>query len=598
MKSIRLSLIVYFLGLLAAALGAVSWFVYETSTEMVRKSGDNKRGLLDAQYKKRVKEAETALDKRLLTKAHTVAVTSRWAHDHLESLAPLGVLGSVIQAQGHLHTLLWLREAYAPRLAFEIWRRTPSQIIIEEDVIPHVEDGQAVEYFQINDFKGRRLEHSESLGDHVLPLHRSARDADPFEPRYDDVTLGPGVRLRVVTIQWQPRVRPAVLPGSGQFGKAPPPPPPAPVRAQAKARGPRPNNGRNRFVPSLALGPVVYIQWASSTGPHEAALAGYHTELENGLAAVTAESSDTLAALRTRLLWICGITFFALAAGGFWLVRLGLLPLARVSEAVSRVSAKDFRLQVEDRRLPTELQPIVERLKQTLDQLQRAFAREKQAAADISHELRTPLAALLTTLDVALRKSRSAEEYREMLFECRAAGRQMTHLVERLLALARLDAGADHLRPREVDAAVLAEECAAMVRPLAEARDLSLRVHHQGPAPVRTDPDKLREILTNLLHNAIQYNRPHGAIEVAVHRQNGEVDLEVQDTGIGIAPDAKEQIFERFYRADQSRHADDLHAGLGLAIVKGYVDLMGGSIAVDSTLGQGSTFRVRLPAGL
>jgi heavy metal sensor kinase len=315
------------------------------------------------------------------------------------------------------------------------------------------------------------------------------------------------------------------------------------------------------------------------------------------LAQVAAEASETLSTLRWRLFWISGLTFIALAGGGFWLVRLGLLPLARVSEAVSRVSEKDFRLQVEDRGLPSELQPIVERLKQTLDQLRRAFAREKQAAADISHELRTPLAALLTTLDVGLRKPRSAEEYHELLLECRASGRQMTHLVERLLALARLDAGVDHLRPRDVDAAAVAEECASMVRHLAQAREVSLHVHQHGPAPLRTDPDKLREIVTNLLHNAIQYNKPNGTIDVDVQRRNGHVDLEVQDTGIGIAADAREQIFERFYRADQSRHTDDLHAGLGLAIVKGYVDLMGGTIAVDSTLGEGTTFRVRLPAG-
>ncbi len=112
---------------------------------------------------------------------------------------------------------------------------------------------------------------------------------------------------------------------------------------------------------------------------------------------------------------------------------------------------------------------------------------------------------------------------------------------------------------------------------------------------VRSDPDKLREIVTNLLHNAIQYNRPGGAVDLRVGRQNGTLELEVQDTGIGIAPDARERIFERFYRADPSRGGEDLHAGLGLAIVKEYIDLMGGSIGVESTEGQGSTFRVLLP---
>jgi signal transduction histidine kinase len=112
---------------------------------------------------------------------------------------------------------------------------------------------------------------------------------------------------------------------------------------------------------------------------------------------------------------------------------------------------------------------------------------------------------------------------------------------------------------------------------------------------VPIDPDKLREVVTNLLHNAIQYNKPGGSIDLRVARESGTLEGEVRDTGIGIAPAAREHIFERFYRADPSRNCDELHAGLGLAIVKEYIDLMGGSIGVESTEGQGSTFRVRLP---
>jgi signal transduction histidine kinase len=104
-------------------------------------------------------------------------------------------------------------------------------------------------------------------------------------------------------------------------------------------------------------------------------------------------------------------------------------------------------------------------------------------------------------------------------------------------------------------------------------------------------------VLTNLLHNAIDYNRPQGSIDLFVERENGDLRVEVRDTGIGIKPEARAHIFERFYRADPSRQATGLHAGLGLAIVKGYVDLMGGSIGVESVVGEGSTFRVSLPAG-
>jgi signal transduction histidine kinase len=253
-------------------------------------------------------------------------------------------------------------------------------------------------------------------------------------------------------------------------------------------------------------------------------------------------------------------------------------------------------LPIDETKLPRELKPIAGRLTVTLEQLKRAFGREKQAAADISHELRTPVAALLTRLDITLRKQRSAEEYREVLQDCRESGQQIHQLVERLLALARLDAGADLLRPRDVDVNSLVDQCAALVRPLAEARGLQLHVHHNGPAMLHADPDKLREVLTNLLHNAIEYNKPEGTIDVKVQRNNGHLDMEVSDTGIGINAEARRHIFERFFRADPSRQADGLHAGLGLAIVKGYLELMGGTIDVNSVEGQGSTFSVRLPA--
>jgi heavy metal sensor kinase len=327
----------------------------------------------------------------------------------------------------------------------------------------------------------------------------------------------------------------------------------------------------------------------------EATLARQRAALDRELAELEAETTGTLLSLRRRLLAIGLATFAATVVSGLWLVRRGLAPLQRLSEAVSRVSGKDFRLQFDDRRLPLELRPIVERLTGTLHSLQRAFTREKQAAADLSHELRTPLAALLAALDVALRKPRTPEEYRQLLQDCQASGQQMSHLVERLLALARLDAGVDQLRLQAVDPVSVAEQCLALVRPLAEARAVRLSFRCHAPTALRTDEAKLREVLLNLLHNAIEYNHPQGSVEMMVERHNGELRLEVRDTGIGIPPEARDRLFERFYRADPARGADGGHAGLGLAIVKGYVDLLGGTIAVHSIEGQGSTFCVRLP---
>jgi two-component system heavy metal sensor histidine kinase CusS len=289
----------------------------------------------------------------------------------------------------------------------------------------------------------------------------------------------------------------------------------------------------------------------------------------------------------------------AALVGGWVLVGVALFPLKRLSFAVSQITHKDFNLPIDPRTLPAEVNPVAGRLSQSLVQLQAAFEREKRAAADISHELRTPLAALTTTIEVACRKTRTAEQYRQTLDECRGIARQMSQLVERMLMLAWLDAGADQVRPERVEVGELVGGVAAIGKPLAEVQGLSLRVNLAGPLTVRTDPDKLREVVMNLLHNAIEYNRPGGEVELtAAATPQGGVMVEVRDTGIGMSPEVQAKIFERFFRADPSRQATGVHAGLGLAIVKEYVDRLGGRLTVDSAVGRGSRFRVELPNAL
>ena len=168
-------------------------------------------------------------------------------------------------------------------------------------------------------------------------------------------------------------------------------------------------------------------------------------------------------------------------------------------------------------------------------------------------------------------------------------------LVERLMALARIDAGTDPIHARDVDLSLVAHHAADLVRPLVKAGGLSLSVDVPESLCARIDPDKLCETLTNLLHNAVDYNKPGGSIALSL-RQSGEcVELKVADTGIGIRPEAREHLFERFFRADPSRHTDTPHCGLGLAIAKSYVELMEGQIEVESEMGVGTTFRIRLP---
>lgn len=609
MRSIRLSLIVYFMTILGVALGFVSFLVYQTADQVLLAKQEATAALIETQFQDSCQKEYAKLDDALLYQARTLARLAQFQYrfvPYRRQLAGFGPLTSVAVPGGQFSTVLWIAQASRGKFSDELLRRQTTRIKFDEkEIIQHV-DGEVAEYFQIKSPLGPSYK-SKSLGRRSLPDGPDLLTQDPgLDWEYDVVTLMPGKQVRRVTLS---------VPANRQVWWAAAPPHPRGEWGRGWDRGsPRPPdeppNGLERkspqgFGPRLGSGPLpspelqpqptLTIMCACDMARLDAEVARFKEARDQDLAQLNEATTASLLDLRNRLLLI-SLTCFGLAVvGGFFLVGLGLAPVGRLSEAVSRVSSKDFRLPIQADSLPVELRPIALRLEQTLDALKRLFAREKQAAADISHELRTPLAALLTATEVALKKPRSPEEYREVLEDCRASGKQMGQLVERLLALARLDAGVDTMRPRELDVAALARQCAAMVRPLAEARGLVLSVKSNGPAPYTADPDKLGEVLTNLLHNAIEYNREDGRVDVAVARENGHLKMEVTDTGIGIASEVKSHIFERFYRADASRQSEGLHAGLGLAIVKGYVDMMGGTIDVDSEPGVGSTFRVCLP---
>jgi two-component system, OmpR family, heavy metal sensor histidine kinase CusS len=427
--------------------------------------------------------------------------------------------------------------------------------------------------------------HSEKLGTE-LPFDPAwlEPNQDP-EPKVDDIEIAGKKFHRVVT-------------SAGVYGSpirffVMLPAPPAPI-----ASVPPNLTGRYPVYPPFRgadIGLRVFVHHARPHSELDARLAADQKERDDQLERVRAETRMELQQLRGRLILIGTGTFAALVLGGWFIVARGLAPLRKLSDAVSQVSEKDFRLPVDAAELGRELAPIHARLTQTLMLLQRAFAREKQAVADISHELRTPIASLLATIDVALRKPRTPEQYRTTLEECRLISKQLGQLVERIMTLASLDAGNDHTALGRVDVAELVGGCAAVIRPLAAANNVTVSVHLADDLVLETDAGKLREVLMNLLHNAVEYNKPGGTIDLIARREGASAVFEVRDTGIGMSADVREKIFERFYRADASRHTTGVHAGLGLAIVKEYVARLNGSIVVESEPGVGTTFRITLP---
>jgi heavy metal sensor kinase len=646
MRSIRVSLLLYFLGLLVVALTVASLLVYRSAQRTLADKEEALRDNIQRQYEDRRRDERKRFDDSLLEHAQALAgrlqLEMDWNRIHYIVHAPnaeppvpsvpnavysLGMLTAALTPSGYVSMAPWMgqlqrvqereparppRPGMPPRrlwpfralpFAIAIWRHTVVDGFLTKSPIDFPTGSRSGYFFQIDvnfDFWGMVSLRSKSMEGLSFPSSDNfGSDKVPFSHDWGNVELSPGLWVRRVRLK-SSRVSVYVpVPGRAR-GRGGPSPSPMPVVPPVGS-----GMGLSGLREQREISPLMVLQVALDMSQLSNPLDGLLGDRDEELNSVKEQTSQALSGLRNHLLVISSVTLGATFLGAWLLVWLGLLPLRRMSDAVSKVSPRDFRLPLEEASLPQELRPIAARLAATLDELKRAFAREKQSTADISHELRTPLAALVTTADLALRKPRTVEQYREFLQECRASASQMNQIVERLLTLARIDAGVDRLRPQTFDAADLAEQCAAVVRPLAEAQGLRLQVSKNGagteqrgecPTRLTTDPDKLREVLNNLLHNAIQYNRPAGQIDVTVARDNGHVRLEVRDTGIGIAPEAREHIFERFYRVDPSRTSDGMNAGLGLAIVKEYVELMGGRIAVDSAPGQGSTFRIELPA--
>ncbi len=273
--------------------------------------------------------------------------------------------------------------------------------------------------------------------------------------------------------------------------------------------------------------------------------------------------------------------------GGSWLAARTLVPIARMTETAAAV-ATDLSKRIDERAAAEELAALARTLNEAFARLEAAFERQTRFTADASHELRTPLSIVMTQIELALRKERTPAEYRETLETCLRAAHRMKGVIEGLLTLARADAKDVNLAREKVDLRAVVEETVAMLRPMAAERNVTLSVTTE-PAEVVGDRDRLREVVTNLVTNAIRYNRDNGTVEVALR---GGV-LTVRDTGLGIPEKDRPHVFERFYRADKARSRELGGTGLGLAIAKWIVEAHGGSIAFESREGEGTTFTVR-----
>ncbi|WP_242333033.1 MULTISPECIES: cell wall metabolism sensor histidine kinase WalK [unclassified Anaeromyxobacter] len=316
--------------------------------------------------------------------------------------------------------------------------------------------------------------------------------------------------------------------------------------------------------------------------------------------AVATDEALTLRALgRLALILALGIPCAAIGAlaGGYLLAGRVLAPVGAMARHARRITAESLeaRLPVEDPR--DEFGQLAGVFNDTLARLHDAFERLRRFTSDASHELRTPLTAMRSVGEVALQGARDPAAYREVIGSMLEEVERLTRLVEGLLLLTRADAGRIQAAQAVVDLGALATSAAEHLRVLAEEKGQELTVDAPPAVQARCDPALVRQGVVNLLDNAIKYTPQSGSIRVVVEvLPSGEPAVEVRDTGPGIAPAHLERIFERFYRVDADRARQAGGMGLGLAIARSVIAANGGRIEVESTEGDGSVFRMVLPA--
>jgi signal transduction histidine kinase len=303
------------------------------------------------------------------------------------------------------------------------------------------------------------------------------------------------------------------------------------------------------------------------------------------------------AALDRLAVWLAaagaGILLLGLA-GGWWLATKAIAPIDEISATALKISAGDLSRRINVREAESELGRLAAVLNSTFSRLEAAFAHQARFTADASHELRTPLSVILTQGQNALSRERDAAEYRSTIEACLRAAQRMRALTDSLLQLARLDAGQEPMKRERFDLAATTRDCVELLRPLAQERGIALRCE-LPPLDCIGDPERIGQVVTNLISNAIHHNREQGEVSVSGAAADDAVSISVSDTGEGLAPEVLPHIFERFYRVEQSRSRSRGGNGLGLAISKAIVDAHSGTLEVSSKPGVGSTFVLKLP---
>ncbi|HKV57988.1 MAG TPA: ATP-binding protein [Ktedonobacteraceae bacterium] len=308
-----------------------------------------------------------------------------------------------------------------------------------------------------------------------------------------------------------------------------------------------------------------------------------------------AQLNTTLQSITFALLVITPFVLLLGALGSYWLAKRAFLPILHLTRTACEIKVGDLHRRVPVPHTRDEVYQLALTLNEMIGRLDQAFTQQRRFVADASHELRTPVTVIRSITDVALEDQLNPDEHNAILREINAEAERLGGLINDLLVLARADEDQMPLDREPVRLDLLAFDVAASMEPLAMERGITLQVQKLEQATVSGDTARLIQVLMGLMDNALTYTNAGGTITLNVAIHGTEACLAVRDTGIGIAEEDMPYIFERFYRADPARSRAAGGSGLGLSIAQWVIQAHGGSIAVESQVGQGSTFTVTLP---
>lgn len=280
-----------------------------------------------------------------------------------------------------------------------------------------------------------------------------------------------------------------------------------------------------------------------------------------------------------------------------YLLRRGLQPLYELAEQAGRISIYSWNLDpASQARYVRELAPLVSAIETALQGLEQAFMQQRQFVSDAAHELKTSVAVLKSSLQLLTMRSRSAKEYEAGLDRVQLDHERMEELVARMLTLARLE---DQVQQTEglqvVELADVLHDVVEHFHSMAEVNRIRIVIDTETPAPIYADPDQLRLLCSNIIHNALQHSPPGTVIRAMITVHTPSVELRIEDQGDGIPPEILPHVFDRFFRGDPSRSRRTGGTGLGLAISKAIILRCHGSIWLESEPGRGTCAVISLP---